>query len=247
VELGGPITIRLADERSTLARQAPSWVAAYAIGPLSSIVVFPARVPSYPDRTLEALVVHEVAHILVHRASRGAALPRWFDEGLAIVAAREWGIEDRGRVALAVLGASLRSEGDLERAFRSEGPQVARAYAVSGATVRALLRRFGTEMPARVVAAVAAGASFAAAFGSVTGVSPGDAVAAALGRERMWNTWVPLLTSSTFLWMLITLLALWAIRRRRERDRAIRASWELDEIPSFAVEGEPGDDPRTYN
>ena len=246
-EQSGPIAVRLAEERSALARNAPSWVAAYAIGPLSTIIVFPARIPTYPDRSVEAVVVHEVAHVLIYRAAWGGEVPRWFDEGLAIVAAREWGLEDRGRVAFAVLGADLRGIGDLERAFRQGGAQVAGAYAVAGATMRTLLRRFGVTMPARVLAAVAAGSTFEGAFAAVTGVPAAEAVAAALGRERVWNTWVPLLTSSTFLWMLITLLAMVAIRRRRERDRTLRADWERAEAGVELDDDAFGDDPRRYN
>jgi len=40
---------------------------------------------------------------------------------------------------------------------------------------------------------------------------------------------VPVLTSSVTLWLLITLLALWAIRRRRARDAALRRIWEEEE------------------
>ena len=40
---------------------------------------------------------------------------------------------------------------------------------------------------------------------------------------------MPVLTSSVTLWLLITLLALWAMRHRRQRDAAQRRIWEEED------------------
>ena len=226
---GGPIRVILAPPGSELSRHAPSWIAGYALGPLSTVVLFPDRVPSYPDGTLRALLHHEVTHILVWRVSRGGALPRWFNEGVAAVAAREWGLEDRARTVLAVLGHPPESTRALDDAFLSGSAATARAYALSAALVRTIQRRFGADAPGRIVRAVGEGASFADAFERVTG-STADAVARRFfGRELFWRTWVPFITSSGALWMAITLLALYAIRKRRQRDAEMRARWEAEE------------------
>lgn len=225
----GTVRVVLAGEGSPLAARVPSWVSGYALPPLATIVLFPARVPSYPDRTLEALVVHELAHLLIARAAGGGAIPRWFDEGLATVAAREWGIEDRARFAMAVIGPGPRSTAELESGFLGDARSAARSYAVSAALVRHLVRRFGTPFVARTLRAVAAGTPFPEAFRQVTGSSPEVAAALFFRRETFWNTWVPFLTSSTALWMGITALTLLAIRARRRRDAEIRARWAEEE------------------
>ena len=49
-------------------------------------------------------------------------------------------------------------------------------------------------------------------------------------RRLLWDRWVPVLTSSVTVWVGITLLALYAIRKRRQRDATIRARWELEEM-----------------
>ena len=224
-----PIRVVLAPERSELASAAPSWVAGYALGPLRTIVLFPARVPSYPDRNLEALLRHEVTHLLTYEAAAGEPMPRWFVEGLATVAAREWGIEDRARTALAVIGRGPRSLADLDDAFSRGGSEAARAYALSAALVRHLQRRVGTDFTARTLVGVATGSTLREAFRKATGHSLDAEARAFFGREAFWRTWVPFLTSSTGLWMAITLLALWAIRRRRMRDGEIRARFAEEE------------------
>ena len=229
---GAPIRVILAPPGSSLARHAPSWVSGYALGALDTVVLFPDRVPSYPDGTLRALLHHEVTHILVWRASRGGELPRWFNEGVAAVAAREWGLEDRARTVLAVIGHAPESTVALDAAFLRGSAATARAYALSAALVRTIQRRFGADAPARIIRGVGDGERFDEAFLRVTGTTP-DAVARQFfSRELFWSTWVPFLTSSGALWMGITLLALYAIRRRRQKDAELRARWaEEDGVP----------------
>jgi len=84
-----PIRVVLLAENSELAHEVPAWVSGFARGSDALIVLFPARVHSYPDRNLRTLVHHEVAHVLVAQAARGRPVPRWFNEGVATVAARD--------------------------------------------------------------------------------------------------------------------------------------------------------------
>jgi len=76
---------------------------------------------------------------------------------------------------------------------------------------------------------VASGLSFDAAFEQATGTPIAAAEASFWDRQTFWYRWVPILTSSVTLWMLVTLLALWAIRRRRSRDAARRQAWDEEE------------------
>ena len=77
--------------------------------------------------------------------------------------------------------------------------------------------------------------------GAPTGTTPAAAEASFWKRQTFWYRWVPLLTSSVALWTLVTLLALWAIRRRRARDAALYAHW--DEEERRRAERPPPDEP----
>lgn len=223
------IRIVLAPEDSPLARRTPPWVSGFADGQAWTIVVFPARVPSYPDRTLEALVRHEVAHILVDAAAGGRAVPRWFHEGVATVAAREWGLEDGARYAMAVVGRRERTTEDLDEGFAAGGRRAARAYALSAAFVRMLESDHGPDVTARLLERVRQGAAFRVAFREATGEPLARAERRFFRDRAFWHTWVPFLTSSVALWMGITVLALWAFARRRERSAEMHARWETED------------------
>src|SRR5438876_949812 len=78
------IRVICAPENCELARHTLPWISGVAVGESSLIVIVPSRSPAYPDNTIEDVVRHEVAHVLILRATGGYAIPRWFNEGLAM-------------------------------------------------------------------------------------------------------------------------------------------------------------------
>ena len=224
-----PIRVVVAAEDGDLAARTPEWVAGFASGGARTIVLFPGRVATYPDDNLATLVHHEVTHVLVAEAARGRPVPRWFNEGIATVAAREWGIEDRARYAVAVVGRSMRSTADLDEGFAAGGRRAARSYALSSAFVRWLRVEYGQQATSSILERLGRDMSFREAFVRSTGDTIEWAEHRFFVREAVWHTWVPFLTSSGVLWAAITALALVAIQRRRQRSAAMRELWEHEE------------------
>ncbi|MGD8440545.1 MAG: hypothetical protein PVG53_08405 [Holophagae bacterium] len=248
-----PIRVVVAPERGALAERTPAWVSGYADGAARTVVLFPSRVARYPDDTLVNLVHHEVAHVLVAEAARGRPVPRWFNEGIATVAAREWGIEDRARYTAAVVLGGPETTADLDRGFAAGGRQASRAYALSSAFVRWLQSSYGDAVTARILASIGADMSFREAFVRATGDTVERAEHRFFVREALWHTWLPFLTSSGVLWTVITALALIAIQRRRARSAAMRRRWDEEEqeleqrlVPS-PLDGEDGDEDTVVN
>ena len=76
-----------------------------------------------------------------------------------------------------------------------------------------------------MLARVATGTSFESAFDEVIGLNLVDAERAFRDRHRFWSRWGPFLTTSTTLWMIVTLIALYAILRRRQKNAGLRKKW----------------------
>jgi hypothetical protein len=226
---GPPIRVLLAPEGSDLARSVPPWVSGYAFGAEGFIVLLPGRTPPYPDASLVDLLGHEVAHVLAARAAAGRPLPRWFQEGVAMVAGSSWGLEDRSRLTYTLIAGGAVPLAVLDERFREGEGAAGRAYAIAGSFVRDLLEQNGPRAVAGILAGVAAGEPFERAFRQATGAPLADAEAAFWRRQTFWYRWVPALTSTFALWLAITLLALYARHRRRARDAALRRLWDEED------------------
>ncbi len=225
-EIDPPIRVILEPETSAIAAGTPSWVAGMAYGPLSTVVLFPERSPSYPHDSLEEVLLHEIAHVLIARASGFQDVPRWFNEGLAMVGSGRWSLDDRSWLTVAATLDADTSLRELDAKFSSSRLEVARAYALSGAFVRDLMRGSRPSAARDILARRASGLSFDEAFRRSVGASIDRAESAFWRRHSIGYRWVPLLTSSFALWLGIvglTLLAGWKKRRRR---KLLEELWE---------------------
>jgi hypothetical protein len=225
-DAGDPIRIVLEAEDSDLGHRVPSWIAGFAAQPSETVVIFPRRSPTYPDDTLEDVLRHEVAHILIGRAAAGRPIPRWFDEGFAMEVERERRFRDQTELLYQLVTGNRANLGELSRLFNGGQNDQSRAYAIAGAMAHDLRSRFGDMIAARILARVRGGASFDDAFLSETRITPEDFDMEFWNRQRAWTTWVPIVTSTGILWPAITLLALLAIYIRRRRNREIEKRWE---------------------
>jgi hypothetical protein len=224
---GPPIRIELAAENSSLARAVSPWVAGFARE--EDVVIFPSRSPTYPDNTIEDVLRHEVAHVLIFRASSGRHVPRWFNEGLATAAERHRGFRDQTQLFFQLAMGQRLGFRDIDRLFQGGQSDQTRAYLLSGAVVQDLLAEHSENAGARILERVGKGASFETAFADVTGQSISAAEAAFWNRQRIWSTWIPIVFSQETLWLAITFLAILAILRRRKRNAEIRKRWEEEE------------------
>lgn len=232
---GPAINVLLIAEDSELARRTPSWISGFADGGRSLVVLFPERTRLYPTDSLEALLQHEVAHVLFSRAARGRPVPRWFNEGLALAAERQVGFEDRSRVAWTRIRHGEIALSDLERLFTGGPAATRRAYAVAGALVHDVLQRHGDASAGRILAGLGRDQPFALAFEEATG-EPLAAAVERFWRRPVWIRWVAFAGRPLYQWMVITVLALCAICAHRRRRAEQRRRWAEEE------EHEPAED-----
>ena len=223
---GKPIRVIIASEVSDWAREAPSWVSGYAISEQDLIVLLPERVMGYPYDSFESLFEHELAHILIGRASGGQTVPRWFDEGLAMAAAHTWEFDDRARLIWAVLTNERVSPKELNTLFHHDNDAAHHAYLLSHALVRFLIRQYGTAWPRQLLASLSEGNSFDAAFRYTTSYSIEQVSEAFWKQQTSWSRWIPVVTSSGALWISIFVLALYAFKKQRQRAEAVKRKWK---------------------
>ena len=232
---GPPIHVILAGETSAAARSVSPSTAGFAISQEGLIVLFPARSPAYPHDTLEDVMRHEVAHVLISRAARGHPVPRWFHEGVAMAAERPWGLEDRSRLIRELVAGPRLPVQAIDRLFDIDASRP-RGYALSAALVRHIVRAHGAGAPAAILRGLGTGARFEAAIAGAIGRPMRDVESEFWDRQRVWTVWVPLVTSGEVLWLLVIALAALAVWHRRRRAAEIRRRWEAEETVLLPAE-----------
>lgn len=228
-----PIRTIIVGEDSPLAQQVPPWIVGYAQGSAGRIVLLPDRVRSYPYGSFELVFLHEIAHVLIARASKGKPVPRWFNEGLAMASSDPWDLEDQARLIWTMLAKEQTSFEAVDSLFHQDADSAKQAYVLAGAFVRYIIAQQGPDTPGRILSHIAQGRTFPQAFLQVMSRSVGQAEADFFTQQSLWNRWAPLITSGATLWVGMIMLVLIAFAVQRRRAKAIKQQWDEEDRDSF--------------
>ncbi len=224
-----PLRVILAPDDATFdsvtSGRLPRWSVGAAF-PASSTIVLKLR--GDPRQTLR----HELAHLALRRTVSHP--PLWLDEGYASWASGEWGRLKGLTVNWAVLTGGAPALRDLERGLRA-GPQAAETSYALATTAVILLNRLGGERGlGPLMSALRTHGEMDAALREVHLLSLDQF-------ELLWRRdlkrrygWLLLLSSLTVFWGLAAalLIALWSLRRRRDRARreALDEGWVIPDV-----------------
>jgi hypothetical protein len=229
----GPIRLMLAPDQAAFDRisrgRLPSWGAGLALPAVRTVVV---RVDLDDPRTA---LRHELAHLALHGAVPGR-VPLWFDEGYAVVAAREWDRLAALQLNLAVARGRVPGLDGLDAALRRSELEAEVAYALAGSAVAELARRNPSGTLEPLLSRLTAGEPFGTAVLATTGLTL-DRFDEAWHREvrRRYSLVVWLVAGGGWGLLGLVTVAIVLIRRRRDlpRRQALDSGWV---IPPEAME-----------
>ncbi len=202
----------------------PHWVAGVA-RPEAGDIVIARHGPDGAPTDLERLLKHEMAHVILHRATGGAALPRWFHEGVAESVTGGISLSRAHTLAQAVFGAGVPDLQRLEAQFHgADGPDAAVSYAAARDLVEFLRHRDpqGASMR-QVFAELRAGYEFDVAFVRAYDASLPELVTHWRDGLPGRFMWYPMIASGglPFFFLLPLVMVAWMRRRR-----LLRRGWE---------------------
>jgi hypothetical protein len=187
--------------------------------------------PRFPGEGHDLLQIfkHELAHVALHDAIGDRPIPRWFNEGFAVMASGETSFDRISTLWTATVADRLLPLAEVERTFPSDETKASVAYAQASDVVRFLVRREERHRFRALVREMKDGHSLDASARQAYGVDLATL-------EFEWRedvakryTFWPVLFSGTFVWVGVLVLFVLGWRKRRSRARVTLERWARDE------------------
>jgi hypothetical protein len=235
--LGYRPEIRIVKNRRDFAEMgAGGYAVAFAVPRRGLIVLDNSRVRIDPF-SLEPILTHELAHLILHRHIPEDALPRWLDEGVA-----QWVSGGAAEIALmegagprlkqAVLSGRWVPFHSLAGPFPADDPALSLAYEQSRSFVDFIVRRHGSEGLLRILGGLRDGKRIESAVPDAVSISFGQLEADWRDDLKRQVTWIVYLIDRFpvllfFFAAVLTILGFirFLIRKRNYKDE----DWDEDE------------------
>ena len=207
----------------------PEYASGVAYSEIGLVLLTLAPVHPGSQEDLGEVFRHELAHVALYDAVNGQTIPRWFNEGFAVMASGETSYTRMKTMLMANVGGSLFPLHELERVFPNDETQAQVAYAEAADVVRFLVRREDVHRFRGLVERLRAGETFESAVSGAYGVE--------LNRlelewrddvSRRYTIWLVVLSGTGF-WVVALAVFVWAWRRRKRRDKLTLQRWAREE------------------
>ena len=232
----GQVTVKIATNMEEFLNlqpgqyQAPFWAAGISYSRLNLIILQVKGGKEDRVRDIETVFRHEFAHLaLFWAAGEKITIPLWFNEGYAMFEADEWGFGCISTLMKASVADRLYTLADLTNNFPRDTREVNVAYCQSIDFFSYFMQEYQLAGFRKLMGFILQGISIEDAIYRSTGISLPKL-------ERNWlrditvrYNWIPLITSSSTIWFLITLLFLVSYLKKRQQSKEKRAKMELEE------------------
>jgi hypothetical protein len=215
--------------------KAPDWSIGLAYPGLNTIIIQVPRLYRDPSIDLEKIFKHEFTHIALGRAFRGREnVPRWLNEGVSMYESREWSFSRVSAMTRAMLTDSLIPLSEITDSFPHERSKAELAYSESFYLISFLISKYGKENFHRFIKEYSMGKKLEDVLPEVYGIG-------LRSLEKKWKSslklrfsWLPIITSTTALWFLVSIIFIFAYIKKRNAERLKYEEWENEdqEIPT---------------
>lgn len=232
-----PIQVHIATTPEEFQRYAARLPGKRVIGvaqPDKGVIVVKSPTLAGVEQDYGGTLRHELVHVLLYRTVGGDRLPRWLNEGLAMMLAGEYRWAAPFTVARMYAGRSIIPYKDLDFALMAPGTEMefGSAYAQSLSMTRFLYDEMGSSAFWTLVRSCK-DVYFADALRMYVRQNPAEFFEGY--RASLWKVALVGLAASGFVVILNPLVFFWALYLRRRKNQAILDAWEEEE----REDGEP--------
>ena len=224
---------------------APSIEEFQKVQPGKEMIPLWAAAVAYPERNLmilrspgaikggrldyEKVFTHEFTHIVIGKVMEGRDTPTWLAEGFAMYESSEWHLTRMSSLTKAFLTKRVIPLEKLHDNFPSGPDEAELAYAESFMFVSFLINKFGRKAFQQFLRDYAADGDLRGSLTKMSGMHLVTLEKEWLDYMEVRVSWIPLITSATTLWFVITLVFVYGYYRKRRIAREILQTWEIEE------------------
>jgi hypothetical protein len=207
----------------------PDYAAGVAYPEVGLVLLTVKPVHPNAQHDLAEVFRHELAHVALEDAVSGRPIPRWFNEGFAVMASGETSFVRLQTLWTATLSDNLLTLPQLDRSFPSDENQAGIAYAEAADVVRFLVRREEKHRFRGLVSRLRDGETMDSAllnsYGEETSSLESEWREDVAKRYTFW----PVLFSGSVIWA--GTLGLFAVgwRKKKRKAQLTLARWEREE------------------
>lgn len=191
--------------------------------------------PSFSENRridLNRLVKHEITHVIfgLYLGENVRNVPRWFNEGIAMYLADDWGYGNYWTILTAVVGNSLIPLYDISDEFPIPAYKARTAYAQSYSVIDFIIKRYGNDAFKGCIRELAKGRPFDEALASSTGANIDWVESRWLKYIKKRYRWYSLVSSFSILWGGAVFVLGIAFIKKKIRNRRIVKEWEEEDL-----------------
>jgi hypothetical protein len=235
LEVGGVTRVYLASSLDMYQALQPAgniqaWSAAVAYPRNNLIIILSPRAIRRGHMELSTIFKHEFTHIALGRAFQGSeGIPHWLHEGVAMYESREWDFRRMSVIMRAVLTDTLIPLSEITQRFPQEENRAELAYCQSFYLISFLINKYERSLFHRFIREYSGGNPLNQALVNIYGMGLDQLEERWRRYLKMRFSWIPIITSATALWFLLTLLFLLAYAKKRRAARQLYEQWDKEE------------------
>lgn len=236
VDFSGPIKVYVADRGAFQELQPtetifPDSIVGVAYSSSSLIILKSPRDVNSLNADLLKTFIHELTHIILGAAFKGEEnVPKWLNEGISLYKSGEWNFNRVSTMTRAVLTDSMIPLSELTYTFPENPRELQLAYAQSFYLVSFLITRFGKHSFQTFIRLYGQKKDLEETLYQVYSLSVEELETEWKSFLKMRFSWIPLMTSSTTLWFIITIIFVYGYINKKRQMKATLKQWEEEKL-----------------
>lgn len=218
----------------------PLWAAAAAYPEQNLIIIRSPGAVRGGRLDYQKVFTHEFTHIVLGKALQYQEVPTFLAEGIAMYESSEWHFSRMASLSKAALMDRIIPLEKLTGPFPVDPDDAELAYAESFMFISYLIHTFGRDAFNRFIKDYAESGNLRGSLGKMTGMHLLTLESEWVAHMKMRVSWIPLITSATTFWFMLTLVFIYGYFRKKRKSSATLMQWAKEDKEEPSESGHPG-------